>query len=297
MKRPPVIVVQLVHLSGPMKGQMQDYPESVITIGRQKSCHLCFPADMTEISRTHAEIIRDGNQFKVVDHSRNGTFVNGKRISEAYLKSGDVLMFTDNGPKVSFLTEMRETDAEPERPLPQPTQPEEVRRQPVREERPAPVAPPHLQPAREAPVSVQPQRVLVSLTVQYGPTIRTFKELPVTLGRSRTCQCMIDSPALYDQQAEIFFADGRYWIKDLTGQKLVLIHGRPVETQAPLNENDDVALSPGGPFFRFLGDGRLAEIEAGPDVGAGRPAAGQQVPSPPEKPEGKKEPFFKKLFK
>ncbi len=58
------------------------------------------------ISRRHAMIQRKGNEFLLYDlNSRNGTFVNGKRISprEPYvLKGGDVLEFGDGGVKLIF---------------------------------------------------------------------------------------------------------------------------------------------------------------------------------------------------
>ena len=50
-------------------------------------------------------------------------------------------------------------------------------------------------------------------------------------------------------------------MKDLTGQKLISINGQPVHFQAPLKPDDRLALSPQGPTFRFLGEGRLAEFE------------------------------------
>ena len=50
------------------------------------------------------------------------------------------------------------------------------------------------------------------------------------------------------------------------------INGVPVQTQAPLETNMQIALSPQGPRFRFLGGGRLAEIE--------EPMAQQSSPSP-----------------
>ncbi len=109
MKRPPVIVVQLIHIQGPLKGEIQDFSESAILIGRLPSCHLRFPNDLAYISRKHAEIVREGNQFKLIDHSANGTFVNGKKVKETYLKDGDVLTFSEGGPKVSFLTQMKES--------------------------------------------------------------------------------------------------------------------------------------------------------------------------------------------
>ena len=44
------------------------------------------------MSRRHAEIIREGDQYRVRDAgSLNGTYVNRERIEEAPLEHGDVL--------------------------------------------------------------------------------------------------------------------------------------------------------------------------------------------------------------
>jgi pSer/pThr/pTyr-binding forkhead associated (FHA) protein len=75
----------------------------------------------------------------------------------------------------------------------------------------------------------------------------------------------MDHPALSDQHAQIFFGQDQYRVKDLTGQKLVRINHQPVGFEAPLKPNDELALSPQGPVFRFYGEGRLGEIEEAPD--------------------------------
>ena len=50
-----------------------------------------FLDDIT-VSRRHAEIIRDGDRYRVRDAgSLNGTYVNRERIEEASLEHGDVL--------------------------------------------------------------------------------------------------------------------------------------------------------------------------------------------------------------
>jgi len=120
MKRPPIIVIQLVHIVGPLKGEIQEFIEPAISIGRHPSCQVRFPADLATVSRKHAEITREGNQFKVIDHSANGTFVNGKQVKESLLKDGDVLEFSKGGPKVSFLTQMKEESYVPPEPPPPP---------------------------------------------------------------------------------------------------------------------------------------------------------------------------------
>lgn len=267
MKRPPVIIVQLIHILGPMKGEIQEFSEGVTSIGRHPSCHLHFPTDLTSVSRKHAEIIREGNQFKLIDHSTNGTFVNGKRVKETYLKNGDVLEFSEGGPKVSFLTQMKEAPVEAE--IVPPRLGEEPLREPgkrlqeeskLEPQRPFEEKPP-IRPAVEEPVEIPVQKVTVPLIIQYGPTLRSFRELPITIGKNPKCGFVLDHPAIFDQHAQVFFSQNRYWIKDLTGQKSVRINGQPVAFQSPLKLNDEVALSPQGPFFRFLGEGRLAEVE------------------------------------
>ncbi len=285
MKDKPVIVVQLIHIQGPLKGQIQEVAEESISIGRHPSCHVQFPKDLSTLSRRHAEIVREGNRFKLVDQSTNGTFVNGKQVKEAYLKDGDVLMFSEGGPKASFLTRILEgqpvvqpeslvVPAPPERPaipvqkpvaaapVPEPPQP------PV--STPAAAAP---QPPKAAAVSIQ--KVQKPLIVQYGPTLNSYRELPVTIGSGPGNDLVLSHPAMLDSHAQIFFSQDQYWIKDLTGKNLVSLNAVPISLQAPLNAHDILALSPQGPRFTFLGQGRLAEIE--------EPARAQAQPAPEKK--------------
>ncbi|MEJ2038590.1 MAG: FHA domain-containing protein, partial [Desulfosarcinaceae bacterium] len=81
--------------------------------------------------------------------------------------------------------------------------------------------------------------------------------------------------------AQIFFAQDHYWIKDLTGAGAISINGLPIQLQSPLEPDARISLSTTGPKFRFLGGGRLAEIEeeAAP---AAPPARPQQTPAAPE---------------
>lgn len=254
MKDTPNIIVKLVHIKGPMKGNIQEFHEERITIGRQPSYHLHFPADLEVVSRNHAEIIREGIQFKLIDHSSNGTFVNGKGVKEIYLKNGDVLEFAKGGPKVSFLTEMKKTSLEREIPLSNP--PHEVSQkgpQPFMDNK-------HEFVHHEKESEMLVQKVNAPLIIQYGPTLRTFKELPVTIGKNQMCQFKLDHPAILDQQAQIFFSQNQYWIKDLTGQGAVQVNRQPIAYQTPLNPNDEISLSHQGPVFSFLGEGRLVEV-------------------------------------
>lgn len=310
MKHPPIIVIQLVHILGPLKGEIQEFIEPAISIGRNPSCHLRFPADLATISRKHAEIIREGNQFKLIDHSANGTFVNGKQVKEALLKGGDVLEFSKGGPKVSFLRQMKEESYVPPEPSPpkeQPIapkkemtvpQPEPIRPEP---EKRKPVVPEPLRPIAGPPEEeIVIQIVKAPLTIQYGPTLRTYKQVPVTIGKNPKCDFQVETLSILDRHAQIFFSQNQYWVKDLTGQRSVQINGQSIGLQAPLKSDDELSLTPQGPSFRFLGGGRLAEIAAPPAEEPPGPqpvkAHNPQRPTPEAKPSEGLFSKVKKLF-
>jgi len=251
----PTIVVQLVHIDGPLKGEIQEFFDQEISMGRLPTCQVQFPKDFTMISRNHARIVREGNRFKLVDQSANGTFVNGKRVTEAYLKSGDVLILAEGGPKVSFLTRVEEGRAQPQAVTPSGA-PAETGIAPTQQ-------PPaqQIQPEPATPAHVSIQKVQVPLVVQYGPTLRSFRELPVTIGKNPDCDLSLEHPQILDKHARIFFDQGEYWVNDMTGRNLILIDGQQINVQAVLHPNSTLSLSPKGPTFRFLGGGRLAEFE------------------------------------
>lgn len=261
MQTIPEIVVQLVHIEGPLKGEILEFSENEILIGRHPQCHLLFPPELDIISRKHARIVREGNRFKLIDHSTNGTYVNGKRVQESFLKNGDVLMLADGGPKVSFLTQITERPQARDMPRPHPqarVQPSRPRSAPIQTRKP-----PDSQ-SQESPVSTKELLMDANqapLVIQYGPTLRSFKKLPVTIGRSSHCDVMLNYPAILDMHAEIFFSQNQYWIKDLTGQNRVSVNGAPLHHPVPLTAATRISLSPQGPTFQFLEGGRLAEIE------------------------------------
>ena len=283
MKIQPSIVVELIHIHGPMKGSIQEFSEGHISIGRHPSCSVCFPSkDLNSVSRKHAEITREGNQFKLVDHSTNGTYLNGRKVAEAYLKDGDVLEFSEGGPKVSFITKVVEApatiphtvtthdDLEVHREvivLDSPVQVDHF--QPVRSYEAPPPPPPFQasqampyfspQPVSSSPEDLPTGKVNAPLVIQFGPSLRSYRELPVTVGSSPTCDFVIINPTILGQHAQILFARGQYWIKDLTGQSKVRVNNGPIPFQASLNINDLVSLAPQGPALHFLGDGRFAE--------------------------------------
>lgn len=80
----PLIIV----LAGSNVGEMIDVDADELVIGRAKGNDLHVVDDGA--SRAHARIVRMGNEMFLEDmNSRNGTFLNGKRIDRRALRDGD----------------------------------------------------------------------------------------------------------------------------------------------------------------------------------------------------------------
>ncbi len=96
MPRTPELVVK------PLHGEPYNFTldKDVITVGRSKKNDLVL-ADQW-LSRIHAEIRRENGRFFIRDlESRNGTYVNGMRLSERVpLQNGDVITLGDQ--QISF---------------------------------------------------------------------------------------------------------------------------------------------------------------------------------------------------
>lgn len=75
-------------IRGNDQGTRFELDDAVVTIGRD-SANMLQLHD-TEVSRQHAQIRRSEDRYQLVDlGSSNGTFVNGKRVGEHWLNSGD----------------------------------------------------------------------------------------------------------------------------------------------------------------------------------------------------------------
>lgn len=97
----------LLRMDGVGAGQVVSVAQTPFTMGRHASNRL--PIDDDSISRFHARFVREGSEYFVEDlGSRNGTFIQGKRITRAAIRDDDWVQL---GARVAFrftLTDSRQ---------------------------------------------------------------------------------------------------------------------------------------------------------------------------------------------
>jgi S1-C subfamily serine protease len=99
------VKAQFKFLSGARAGQVEAFRKGYIGLGRHPLSDVRFDAERDlDVSSRHAAIVRKTEGFVLQDlGSRNGTFVNGKRITgDTLLTDGDVIGFGANGPALEF---------------------------------------------------------------------------------------------------------------------------------------------------------------------------------------------------
>lgn len=86
-------------------GEAQEIIVDQIELGRDSQCAVQFDESFSTVSRRHAAIVRDGDNWKLVQLSKtNTTFLNGRPVKdEWYLQNGDEIQLSVNGPKLGFI--------------------------------------------------------------------------------------------------------------------------------------------------------------------------------------------------
>lgn len=96
---------QFKFLSGARAGQIEAFRKAYIGLGRHPLSDVRFDTERDlDVSSRHAAIVRKPEGFVLQDlGSRNGTFVNGQRLTgDTLLKDGDVIGFGATGPALEF---------------------------------------------------------------------------------------------------------------------------------------------------------------------------------------------------
>ena len=86
-------------------GESQKIIIDQVELGRDASCQVRFDESFETVSRKHAAIVRDGNNWQLVHLSTsNPTLVNGRPVQGTYyLQSGDEIQLSVGGPRLGFI--------------------------------------------------------------------------------------------------------------------------------------------------------------------------------------------------
>lgn len=92
-------------------GEKQEIIVDYIELGRDPKCQVRFDESFSTVSRRHAAIIKDGDNWKIRQLSdTNDTLLNGRPIKkEWYLQNGDEIQLSVGGPKLGFLIPQKNT--------------------------------------------------------------------------------------------------------------------------------------------------------------------------------------------
>ena len=103
-KKDYYILEHLVGSNFHTAGEKQEILLDEVILGRNPDCHVRFDESFGTVSRYHASIKRDGDNWRLTQLSQtNTTFLNGKPLQDSwYLQSGDEIQLAVNGPKLIF---------------------------------------------------------------------------------------------------------------------------------------------------------------------------------------------------
>src|SRR5688500_15646731 len=95
-------MIRLQQTFGAHTGRVLSFDQDVGRFGRLPECECAFdPQADLDASGKHAEARREQGRWWIVDvGSRNGTLLNGQRVTRAPLSSGDEIEFGPGGPRV-----------------------------------------------------------------------------------------------------------------------------------------------------------------------------------------------------
>lgn len=87
------------------RGEQQKLIVDEVFIGRDPKCQVRIDEKFGTVSREHALIVKDGENWKLIHRSQtNQTYVNGQQIYGEYvLQNGDEIQLSSNGPRLGFI--------------------------------------------------------------------------------------------------------------------------------------------------------------------------------------------------
>lgn len=96
-----MIILSLLHPVKQIPVQVWTFPsESVIRIGRSTDNQVILYSAV--VSRRHVELRQVGSEWEVVNLGTNGTYLNGKRITQTNVMDGAIIRLARSGPNIQI---------------------------------------------------------------------------------------------------------------------------------------------------------------------------------------------------
>ncbi len=206
-------MIELIFTNGPLTGVRFAIEADSISIGRLNECDI--ELNQPNISRRHAFIKRAGEKLQIIDNnSGNGVYVNGKRVRQASLNSGDEIRIGANTLRVG-VNAAKLTGQEIE-----------VSR--VKES------------AKATRVEKLTRFIVYDGISETQPT-REFSSENLTIGRGEKCRLILDDPEASRLHATIYHRGGSFTIKDAGSANGTLINGTRI-SEAPIKSGDAIEI-------------------------------------------------------
>ena len=238
-------------LVDPTRQQPHELRDAVVRLGRDPAATIVFAGDdATGVSARHAELRWTDGAWRVVDlESRNGTYLNGRRLTTAApLAAGDVIGLGEHGPKLTVAATAEGLAATvPEHPA---------------------IAVPEPGPGRPA------ESRAYGVTLLAAGTGKRYEArgVRIRIGRGRECEIQVaasDDTTVSRVHAELTVGpSGGLVVRDAGSKNGTLVNGELVGAPVPVRLGDKIQLGKGGPALLVEGLG-TAPVPAQP-----RPAGG-----------------------
>ncbi len=206
-----------------------EFEQEIISIGRDTNNDIQVP--LTTVSRRHAEIIYDKQEFVLKDlGSTHGTSINGKKIEKngaTVLRSGDVIEIVKF--RITFAIQMLDDPIFNK----EPGDHTEVLAHKMAQE---------VLKTLDSSQNVHP-----SLRVLNGPAINstfvfTDDYQQVSIGRNPDCDFQVQDPNISRKHALIKKDWNGYSIQDLGSKNGVIVNGTKIEVSKILHDRDEIVL-------------------------------------------------------
>ncbi len=253
-------------------GETREFERSAVRIGRDPESEYPITGDAAKVvSTAHARLVHDGAAWLVEDAgSRNGTFLDGKRLTPGArqrIQVGSVIGLGESGPrlKVEAVTQQMEATML-ESPRSESTLTEQPRmarpsaatvRMDALEDAVAPPPPPPRAaappPRAAAPTPPPPPPQTLRMVFREARTGESFEGTGgrLRLGRGMECEVRPVGPsdtAVSRVHAEIVLKpDGSVVVRDARSRNGTYVNGKQLSAEHPLKVGDHLLLGDGGP--------------------------------------------------